>query len=249
MKFENGFQIDPDDIIAAITPRTRAIVLNSPNNPVGAVYTRAQYEAVINACLENQIWLINDDVYQELLRDSEFANPMSLPGAERVCISVSSLSKSHRMTGWRLGWVIGPDALMGHLYNLAMCMSYGLPAFIQDAAIAAIESGSATAEDVRRKLDRRRGLVLERLEGVNGLSLFSAEGGMFVVFDISELPVSARQFASGLLERHNVAVLPCDGFGASGANLLRVSLCVDDRRLVDACERIAACVHSLRAAS
>ena len=249
VKFENGFQIDPDDIIAAITPRTRAVVLNSPNNPVGAVYTRAQYEAVINACLENQIWLINDDVYQELLRDSEFANPMSLPGAERVCISVSSLSKSHRMTGWRLGWVIGPDALMGHLYNLAMCMSYGLPAFIQDAAIAAIESGSATAEDVRRKLDRRRGLVLERLDGVNGLSLFSAEGGMFVVFDISELPVSARQFASGLLERHNVAVLPCDGFGASGANLLRVSLCVDDRRLVDACERIAACVNSLRAAS
>ena len=117
VKFENQFQINPDDILKAITPRTRAIVLNSPNNPVGAVYTREQYAAVVRACVEKEIWLINDDVYQELLSDDERANPLSLPDAERVCITVSSLSKSHRMTGWRLGWVIGPDALMRHLYN------------------------------------------------------------------------------------------------------------------------------------
>ena len=245
VKRENEFRIDPGDIIAAITERTRAIVLNSPNNPVGAVYTRAQYEVVINACAERDIWLINDDVYQELLTEEERANPLTLPGAERVCITVSSLSKSHRMTGWRLGWVVGPDALMTPLYNLAMCMSYGLPAFIQDAAQTALASGTATAEDVRRKLDRRRGLLLQRLDGVAGLTLFSASGGMFVVLDISELPLSAREFARGLLDGYNVAVLPCDGFGVEGGGLLRVSLCVDDERLVEACGRIVEFVEGL----
>ena len=249
VKFENGFQIDPDDIRNAVTPRTRAIVLNSPNNPVGAVYTREQYAAVVRMCVEKEIWLINDDVYQELLDDSERANPLGLPDAGRVCITVSSLSKSHRMTGWRLGWVIGPDALMGHLYNLAMCLSYGLPAFIQDAALAALASGTATAREVRGKLDRRRRILLAQLGDVRGLNLFSAEGGMFVVFDIGALPVSAREFARRLLARHDVAILPCDGFGVSGgcADLLRVSLCVDDARLVEACGRIVDCVHSLEA--
>ena len=247
VKFENGFEIDPDDIIKAITARTRAIVLNSPNNPVGAVYTLAQYAPIVRACVEKGIWLIHDDVYLELLRDSERANPLSLPDAERVCVTVSSVSKSHRMTGWRLGWVIGPDALMEHLYNLAMCLSYGLPAFVQDAALVAINSGTATAADVRAKLDRRRKILLRKLDGLRGLNLFSAEGGMFVVFDISAMPISARQFARELLERHNVTILPCDGFGTSPAcaDLLRVSLCVDDARLVDACGRIIEYVNSL----
>ncbi len=250
VKFENQFQINPDDILKAITPRTRAIVLNSPNNPVGAVYTREQYAAVVRACVEKEIWLINDDVYQELLSEDERANPLSLPDAERVCITVSSLSKSHRMTGWRLGWVIGPDALMRHLYNLAMCLSYGLPAFIQDAAVEALRSGTATARDVREKLDRRHGILLRELDGIRGLNLFSAEGGMFVVFDISAMPISARRFARELLDRHDVAILPCDGFGVSAAcaDLLRVSLCVDDRRLVEACGRIVEYVDSLPAA-
>ena len=247
VKFENGFEIDPDDIIKAITPRTRAIVLNSPNNPVGAVYSLEQYAPIVRACVEKEIWLINDDVYLELLSDSERANPLSLPNAERVCITVSSVSKSHRMTGWRLGWVIGPDALMEHLYNLAMCLSYGLPSFVQDAALVAINSGTATAADVRSKLDRRRQILLRELDGIHGLKLFSAEGGMFVVFDISAMPISARQFARELLERHNVTILPCDGFGTSPAcaDLLRVSLCVDDERLVEACERIIRYVNSL----
>lgn len=242
---DNDFQINPDDIIAAITERTRVIVLNSPNNPSGAVYTRAQYAAIIAACVEKQIWLINDAVYQELLTDDERPNPLSLPGAEQVCVTVSSLSKSHRMTGWRLGWVIGPDALMARLYNLAMCMSYGLPAFIQDAAIAALESGAATAEELRRHLDRRRELLRRMLADVPGVRLFTARGGMFVMLDISALPLTAREFARRLLDEYQVAVLPCDGFGASGGQLLRVSLCVDDARLADACARIVAFVEGL----
>ncbi len=252
-KPEDGFRIDADEIIAAITPRTRAVVLNSPNNPTGAVYTRAHYEALVRACVQREIWLINDDVYQALLppANRERSNPFALPGAEKVCVSVSSLSKSHRMTGWRLGWVIAPETLIGHLYNLAFCMSYGLPAFIQDAALTALAEASAMAEDTREKLARRRRIVLQQLGELRGVRLFAeaAQSGMFVVFAVGDLPVSARQFARELLQRHGVALLPGDGFGASCADLLRLSLCVDERRLAEACRRIGEYVRSLHAAA
>ncbi len=250
-KPEDGFQVDPQAIIAAITTRTRAIVLNSPNNPMGAVYPQACYQTVLEVCVKRGIWLLNDEVYQDLLHDDERANPDILPGAERVCITISSLSKSHRMTGWRLGWALAPPALAAHLSNLAMCMSYGQPAFIQDAALAALESANPAGE-LRVKLDRRRAMMLQMLDGVAGLKARSASGGMFVVFDVSAMRVaggaiSARQFARGLLDTHRVAVLPCDGFGGHGAHLVRVSLCVAEQRLKTACQRIANYAESLNA--
>jgi len=261
---DDEFQLDPDAVIKAMTARTRAVVINSPNNPLGVVYARARVEAVARACAERDIWLVCDDVYQELLTDQELAargDPAAVAGAAAVCISVSSLSKSHRMTGWRLGWVIGPEELMRHLENLSMCMSYGLPAFIQDAAVAALAGGDAMARTIRRSLDRRRDLVRRCLNDAPGLKLFNAAGGMFVVFDLSGMKtaattaatttatISARQFARGLLDNHRVAVLPCDGFGAGGERLLRLSLCVDDARLADACARIKAHAQSLQASS
>ncbi|MGR3984705.1 MAG: pyridoxal phosphate-dependent aminotransferase [Gammaproteobacteria bacterium] len=248
-KFDNGFQIDSADIIAAVTERTRVIVINSPSNPAGAICAPEHYAALLETCLRRNIWLICDDVYQELLRPRERTGAAALPGAERVCISVSSLSKSHRMTGWRLGWAVGPPELMRNLYHLAMCMSYGLPAFIQDAAVAALESGDATARDIRAKLDRRRAVVREQFADVRGMRLCSAPGGMFAVLDVSMLPVSAEQFARELLARHGVSILPCGGFGASCANFLRVSLCVDEPRMSEACRRIIAHAQSLRAAA
>ena len=149
------------------------------------------------------------------------------------------------MTGWRLGWVVGPVALIENLYNLSICMAYGLPEFILDAALTALQSGAHTAAQVRHNMDTRRAILYRKLENVDSLSLYSAAGGMYVVLDISRLPVSSRQFARDMLDRHSVAVLPCDGFGATGKGLIRVSLCVSDERLAMACERIAAYVCEL----
>ena len=244
---ENRFQIDPDDIAAAVTKRTRAIVLNSPNNPTGAVYTKAQFEAVVDLCVANDIWLISDEVYQEIMPPSEWFSPASLPQGKDVCITVSSISKSHRMTGWRFGWVVGPEALIGHLANLSTCMAYGLPTFIQDAAVTALEDDYETASVVGSSLTRRRDVLIQGLSDAEGLEIFSAEGGMFVVFDVRGLNISSRAFASALLDQYDVAILPCDGFGASGAGLLRVSLCAPQEELVVAAERIVEYVESIRA--
>ena len=243
---ENGFQIDPQEISRHITSRTRVIVLNSPNNPTGAVYTRAQFEAIVDVCLEHGIWLISDEVYQEILPEESRFSPASLERAAKICVTVSSLSKSHRMTGWRLGWVVAPQELIGHLSNLLLCMAYGLPTFIQDAAATALEEDHQTALMVRQSLDGRRNALLSALKGIKGLDLFAAEGGMFVVFDIRKLPLSSKDFARGLLDQHNVAVLPCDGFGPSGSGLIRVSLCAPEEQLVVAAERIVEYVESIQ---
>ncbi len=244
---ENKFQIDPEAIAARITERTRAILLNSPNNPTGALYTPEQFKAIVDLCLANDIWLISDEVYQEIVPETDRFSPASLPGAKKICITVSSLSKSHRMTGWRFGWVVGPSTLIGHLSNLSLCMAYGLPTFIQDAAAFALESDFVTAKVVRDEMTGRRNALVNAMQGISGLELFSAEGGMFVVFDIRELPVSSVKFASELLDQYNVAILPCDGFGKTGAGLLRVSLCTTEEKLVVAAERIVEYVESIRA--
>ena len=242
VKAENEFQIDVSDIRAAITERTRAIVINSPNNPIGAIYQREQYEALVALCVDKQIWLINDEVYQEIIAPEERHSPASIAGADEVCITVSSLSKSHRMTGWRLGWAVGPPAIMQHLYNLCMCMAYGLPQFIMDAAVEAFASGTGTADEVRQAMDRRRKILVNTLDGIDGMDVFSAAGGMYVVLNIRSLPVDGQSFARGLLKKHNVTVLPCDGFGETGRGLLRVSLCASDQNLEVACQRIASYV-------
>ncbi len=242
---ENQFQIDPDDIIASITAKTRAILLNSPNNPTGAVYALEQYRPLVDICLKQDIWLINDDVYQEILLPEHRASPASLPGADQVCITISSLSKSHRMTGWRLGWVVGPPDLATHLRNLSMCMSYGLPEFVMDASISAFQIGTDTADEIRESMGRRRKILEETLTAVSGLNVVGSAGGMYMVLDIRELGISGLEFSRKLLDRHDVSVLACDGFGESGKGLIRVSLCAEDEKMRIASARIAEFVRSL----
>ncbi|MXZ80090.1 MAG: pyridoxal phosphate-dependent aminotransferase [Gammaproteobacteria bacterium] len=233
-----GMQMVPEDVIGAITDRTRAIVVNSPNNPLGSIYTLAQYRPIVEACIDRNIWLVSDEVYQEILLPEDRSSPASLPGAEEICITVSSLSKSHRMTGWRIGWAIGPRALMDHLYNLSMCMTYGLPPFSMDAALVAFQTGSSVADAVRTSMDRRRRIAIECLRDIPGLRLLDSSGGMFVVLDVRESGIGSREFARQMLDRHRVSLLPCDGFGASGTGLVRVSLCVEDGIFEQACLRI-----------
>ena len=241
----SGFQLNPDDVISAMTERTRAILVNSPNNPLGTVYTLDQFRPLVEACIEKDVWLISDEVYQEILLSEHRASPASLPGAEKVCITVSSLSKSHRMTGWRLGWAVGPAALMKNLYNLSMCMIYGLAEFVMDAGVTALQTGNVTAGIIRENMDRRRRIALGYLSDLPGLGVISSAGGMYIVLDVRGLKISSQAFTWKMLHLHQVALLPCDGFGASGQGLVRISLCAEDEQFVRACQRLADFVRGL----
>jgi len=235
---EAGFQFDFDTVVAAVTPRTRAIVVNTPNNPTGAVYTRDSLTQLVAFCAEHDIWLISDEVYATLVAPGSAVSPCGLPGGEKVCVTVSSVSKSHRMTGWRIGWVVGPLGIVPHLYNLALCMSYGLPMFTQDAAVVALREENQLAGEIRTMLNARNEQVRERLRKIPGLGVVESGDGMYVVLDIRAFAVDGEKFAQGFLDRHDVSVLPCHGFGSTCATLLRISLCEPTERLLDACERL-----------
>lgn len=245
VKPENGFRVCPADVAARITPHTRALALNSPHNPSGASLPRATWEALAELCIAHDLWLISDEVYSELLYDGEHVSPGSLPGMAERTATLNSLSKSHAMTGWRVGWVVGSAELAGHLENLALCMLYGSPDFIQDAAVVALEQPLAELEAMRDAYRQRRDLVCERLAGCPGIKALKPDGGMFVMVDIRETGLSAQAFADRLLDREGVSVLAGEAFGPSAAGHIRLGLVLGAEALDDACRRIARCARAL----
>lgn len=207
----HNYQLNTDDINAAVTEQTRAIVLNSPNNPMGMCYSAEDFATVVKLCVQKQIWLILDAVYLGIVSVNSSELPYAVDGADDVLITVCSLSKSHRMTGWRIGWAVAPEQVALHMSRLSMCMHYGLPPFIMKAAQAAIDESSATPTLVKETIQRRRQLAKPILQSMQGAKLHDSGQGMFLLIDVSELKISAHQFSMQLLNDYHVAVLPCDG--------------------------------------
>ena len=245
VRSENGFRVLPEDVAARITPRTRALALNSPHNPSGASLPRNTWQALAELCIAHDLWLISDEVYSELLFEGEHVSPASLPGMAERTATLNSLSKSHAMTGWRVGWVVAPPSLAGHLENLALCMLYGSPDFIQDAAVVALETQLPELEAMRQAYRQRRDLVCECLADCPGVRALKPDGGMFVMVDIRETGLSAQAFADRLLDRHGVSVLAGEAFGPSAAGHIRLGLVVGTEPLRDACQRIVRCANEL----
>lgn len=243
LRAERGFHLDPADLAAAVTPRTRAVLLNSPHNPTGAVATMEEVEAVAALCREHDLWLISDEVYASLCFDRPHVSPCALPGMAERTVVISSLSKSHAMTGWRLGWVVGSGELSAHLENLMVCMLYGLPPFIQDAALEAL---TLDAEDTKLVYRARRDLVCDRLSQLEELICHRPESGMFAMIDIRGSGLSAQDFAERLLDEQAVSLLPGDGFGPAARGHVRLSLAAPEDVLSEACDRIERFVESCR---
>lgn len=242
---EHGFRVQPEDVAARITPRTRALALNSPHNPSGASLPRSTWEALAELCIGHDLWLISDEVYSELLYDGDHISPASLPGMAERTATLNSLSKSHAMTGWRVGWVVGSPALAGHLENLALCMLYGSPDFIQDAAVVALEQPLPELEAMRDAYRQRRDLVCASLADCPGVRALKPDGGMFVMVDIRETGLSAQDFSNRLLDLHGVSVLAGEAFGPSAAGHIRLGLVLGAEPLREACRRIALCAGEL----
>jgi len=247
LRGERGFHLDPAELERAVGPRTRAVLLTTPHNPTGAVLGRDELTAIGQVCRDHDLWLISDEVYATLSFDRPHVSPGSLPGLEERTVVIGSLSKSHAMCGWRVGWIVGPPELARHLYNLGLCMHYGLPTFIQDAAVAALERDHAEVAAMRETFRLRRDLVVQRVRAIPGLACTRPEGAMYVMVDVRGTGLSSQAFAWRLLEEADVAALPADGFGPSGAGYLRWSLTVPTERLVLACDRLERFVAGLAA--
>ena len=211
----------------------------------GAVFTSEEIAGIAALCRERDLWLVSDEVYEDLAFTRPHISPWSLPDMAERTIVVSSLSKSHAMAGFRFGWVIGPPALSRHLFDFLLCMYFGGPAFIQDGALAALTSELPEVAALRETYRQRAQLLSRILADASNCRVIPPEGGMFVLLNVRGTGLGAEDFARALLEREDVALLPCDGFGPSGAGHLRIALTAPEPRLEDAGRRIVRFAHTL----
>jgi arginine:pyruvate transaminase len=235
---ERGFHPDFDAIERALSPRTRVLWINSPHNPTGAVLTRDEVAAIAELCRRHDLWLLSDEVYEDLAFARPHTSAWSLPGMAERTVVVSSLSKSHAIPGFRFGWLVGPERLAEHQFNLLLSMLYGGPPFIQDGALAALETELPMVAKMHETYRRRAATLSSVLAEARHCRVIRPEGGMFVLLDVRGTGLAAAEFALRLLRAEDVAVLPCDGFGASAQGHLRIALTAPDPRLEDAGRRV-----------
>ncbi|MGF6770741.1 arginine:pyruvate transaminase [Paraburkholderia sp. GAS199] len=242
-----AFHLDCDALEAAVTPRTKAIFFATPCNPTGVVMPRADLERIARIACQHDLWVLSDEVYADLTFEREHVSIAALPGMNERTVTLGSLSKSHAMAGWRVGWAIGPAVLIEHMGRLALAMLYGLPGFIQQAALTAVQNRAAVVAEMREIYRRRRDVVFERLSCVPRLRCLLPEAGMFMMVDVSGTGLDTVDFTWQLFRAQGVSVLDASAFGETANGFVRLGFVVDEARLKDACERIAAFVASLPA--
>ncbi len=235
---ENGFQPTKDDLESAPTG-ARSLLINSPNNPTGVVYAPDTLAMIADFVTTRDMWLISDEVYDTQIWQGQHLSPRALPGMAARTLVIGSMSKSHAMTGSRIGWIIAPRDIVTHLINLSTCTTYGVPGFIQDAALFALNAGDTLERDVSEVFARRRRLGQKILAGANALSLVPSSGAMYLMLDIRATGLSGEDFAYRLLEAERIAVMPGESFGHAAAGHVRVAMTVEDRRFADALKRLA----------
>ncbi|RUU61214.1 pyridoxal phosphate-dependent aminotransferase [Mesorhizobium sp. M2C.T.Ca.TU.002.02.1.1] len=233
---EDGFQPRADMIRAALKPNTRAILINTPNNPTGAVYSRERLEELAGICKQHDLWLLSDEVYWTL-GGGEHISPRSLPGMAERTLVINSMSKSHGMTGWRMGWLTGPKTMIALMIDLNLVTTYGLPAFISIACAEALENHYGV-KDIAERYAARRKIFLDAIRGANEVTVRGSEGGMYVMLDISAVEPDDEKFAWALLDKEKVGVMPGSSFGEAAAGHIRISLCQPEPILKEAALRV-----------
>jgi arginine:pyruvate transaminase len=240
----DGFQPDAAIIEKAVRETTRAILINTPNNPTGAVYSRAALEALAVVCKRHDLWLLSDEVYWTL-GGGEHVSPRALPGMADRTLVINSMSKSHGMTGWRLGWLTGPADFISLLVSLNLVTTYGLTDFVSRAAIEALNSDYGVKE-IAARYAARRTVFLDAVRGMNDIVVRGSEGGMYVMLDVSAIEPDDEKFAWALLDAELVGVMPGSSFGEAAAGHIRISLCQPEEVLQEAAQRLRRFVSAYR---
>ncbi|MCA0945970.1 aminotransferase class I/II-fold pyridoxal phosphate-dependent enzyme [Salipiger pacificus] len=211
-----------------------ALLVNSPNNPTGAVYPSATLEGLAEVACDEDIWLISDEVYDTQIWEGAHVSPRALPGMAERTMVIGSLSKSHAMTGSRIGWLIAPEPAIAALIDLATNTTYGVPGYIQDAALYALTADETLEPRVAEPFRRRRALAQKILARQTEVGLVPSSGAMYLFLDIRATGLSGIAFADALLDTHRIAVMPGESFGPSAAGFLRVALTIPDDQFAEA---------------
>ena len=231
-----GLRPDLKALETLVTPRTRALFWATPNNPSGVILSESELEALGALARRHDLWLISDEVYAGLAPDGKVPSlAAKLP--ERV-VTLGSLSKSHSMPGFRAGWLVGPRELTGNAEALSMCMLFGLPGFIQEAALTALSIAPETELQLRQFCNQRRERFMAGLQGIPNIRVFAPEAGMFLLLDVSATGLTGFEFMRALYERRKVSVLDGAAFGQHTAHFVRICFATEEATIDAACERI-----------
>ena len=235
---DNGFHVTAQAIENAITPRTKVLLLNNPSNPTGAVLSVEEIDAIGEVCERHDLWIICDEVYADMTFDGTFCSPFDRPHLRHRTLSVSSISKSHALPGFRAGWVACPAEVTPRLVLVAEAMLFGSQPFIEDALAVALNETHPEVERMRAAYKERADVIVEAFKDSKLISTRLPEGGMFMMLDIRKTGLTGEQFAWRLLDEENVGTMPGESFGSGGAGHVRVALTVEAELLKEASIRI-----------
>lgn len=236
---ENGFRLDTDDLAQRITPRTRALLLNTPHNPTGVILERHDIQTLGAFAIEHDFWIISDEVYDEMIfGEREGVSPLSETSLAERTIVISSISKSHAAPGFRSGWCVGFAAFIENLLPVAETMLFGNQPFIADMTEQAVREGSSVIAGMCERFSRRAGMLSGHLTANTSLRVHMPDAGMFALIDVSSTGMDGETYARDLLLKAHVAVMPGSAFGQTLHHWVRVALTADDQDFATACTRM-----------
>ena len=245
LKAENEFRLTAEELEAAITDKTKILIMPFPNNPTGAVMERKDLEAIADVVKKHDLYVLSDEIYAELTYLEKHVSIASLPGMKERTVLINGFSKSHAMTGWRLGYMAGPRNILSRLPKLQENMPSCLPEFVQYAGIEALKNGDEDIAMMNRQYAERRKLVLERINGIKGLSCTPPNGAFYAFVNIKETGMTSVEFCEKLLEKEGVVTAPGSAFGEQGEGYVRLSYATSMEQINRGMDRIQRFMESI----
>ena len=246
LKEENQFRLTPEELEAAITPKTKILVMPFPNNPTGAIMEREDLEKLVPIIEKHDLFVVSDEIYGELTYGGKkHVSIAALPGMQERTILINGFSKAYAMTGWRLGYACGPKEVIGQMVKIQQYCIMCAPTTSQYAAVEALRNGDEDVRRMRESYDERRRFVLFTLKEM-GLPCFEPEGAFYVFPCIREFGMTSDEFATNLLKEEKVAIVPGTAFGDCGEGYLRISYAYSIESLKKALRRLENYVRRLR---
>ena len=247
LKEANDFRLTAEELEAAITPKSKALILSFPNNPTGAVMTKEDLEAIAEVIVRHDLLVITDEIYSELsYTGKKHYSLIDLPGMVERTIYINGFSKAYAMTGWRLGYCCGPEEILAQMVKIHQFAIMAAPTMSQYAGTMALKNGASDVEMMRDSYNQRRRYLMAELKRL-GIPCFEPFGAFYIFPNISQFGLSSEEFATRLIREHKVAVVPGSAFGQSGEGFVRVSYAYSIDELKQAFERIERFITELRA--
>ena len=244
-KKENGFKLTPEELKAAITDKTKMLILPYPNNPTGAVLNREELEALAEVLRDTDIAVLSDEIYAELTYGATHISIAGIEGMKERTVIASGFSKAYAMTGWRLGYLVGPRVWLKEMTKLHQYAIMCAPTVSQFAAIEALREGDADIEEMRAEYDRRRNFIYEGLTRI-GIPVLMPEGAFYIYPYIGGYGLSSEEFCQRLLMEEKCAIVPGTAFGDCGEGYARISYAYSVRHIEEALEKIERFVNKLK---